>query len=310
MLNKFTCCMYITQHTHSTRNKLRGSQQLQETSCGSNIQVNIRNTVTIRCYLNIKNMCRRSVTTISTTMGKRNLIHRFLLLLVLVTVTSCISAEHYHIVPNDSTSQCQRYSAGTCFTLAEFASNIRHLEQDNNLTISFLPGEHILTRRLTITGPQNITLTGRNSSNSSMYTIKCQGYSGFEFGDVQSLSIAYLEFTGCGNVPYGGAISIQKTDTVIIKGCHFIDNHVTQYGGAIGLEDTVSTKVEASFFKNNSASDIHGDKSLHRYGGAISIINGSISTINSNYTNNNADGGGGAIVVEHGLISLVLVVTT
>ena len=248
-------------------------------------------------------MCTRNVTTISTTMGKRNPIHRFLLLLVLVTVTSCISAKHYHIVPNDSTRQCHDYSAGTCFTLAEFASNIRHLEQDNNLTISFLPGEHILTRRLTITGPQNITLTGRNSFNSSMYTIKCQGYSGFEFGDVQSLSIAYLEFTGCGNVLYGGAISIHKTDTVIIKGCHFIDNHVTQYGGAIGLEDTVSTKVEASFFKNNSASDIRDDKSLHRYGGAISIINGSISTINSNYTNNNADGGGGAIVVEYGLIS-------
>ena len=241
-----------------------------------------------------------SVTAISTMMGKRNLIHRFSMLL-LILVTSCISAEHYYIVPNDSTSQCQRYSAGTCFTLEDFASNISHLDLSNNLTLSFLPGDHLLTKRLAITGPQNITLTGQNSSNSS--TIKCHGISGFEFGGIQSLNIAYLEFTGCGNMLYGGAIYINRTDMVIIKGCHFTDNHATRYGGAITLENTMATKVEASFFNNNSASDIHGDKSRHRFGGAISLTDGSIFTINSNYTNNNADGGGGAIFVEYGNIS-------
>ena len=45
-------------------------------------------------------------------------------LLFLLILANCISAEHYRIVPNDSTSQCQRYSAGTCITLAEFAANI------------------------------------------------------------------------------------------------------------------------------------------------------------------------------------------
>ena len=110
-----------------------------------------------------------------------------------------------------------------------------------------------------------------------------------------------MEFTGCGNVPYGGAIYINRTHKVVIKGCHFIDNHVTRYGGAIRSENTMATnvKVEASFFNNNSASDIHGDKRLLGFGGAISIKNGSISTINSTYTNNNADRGGGAIIVEN-----------
>ena len=117
-------------------------------------------------------------------------------LLFLLILANCISAEYYRIVPNDSTSQCQRYSAGTCITLAEFAANINHLDLSNRLTLSFLPGEHLLTERLTITGPQNITLTGQNTSNSSI--IKCQGTSGFQFGDIQSLNIEYLEFTGCG----------------------------------------------------------------------------------------------------------------
>ena len=239
----------------------------------------------------------RSVTAISSMMGKRNKIYRFSMLL-LILVTSCISAEHCYIVPNYSTSQCQNYSTGTCFTLADFASNISHLDQSNNLTISFLPGEHLLTRRLTISGPLNITLTGQNSSNSS--TIKCQGTSGFEFGDIQSLNIEYLEFTGCGNVSYGGAISINRVDMFLIKGCHFIDNHVTLNGGAILVINTVTMNIEGSIFNNNSASV----SSYSHYGGAISlrVVKGSIFTINSTYMNNTAKGGG-AISAWSGNIS-------
>ena len=234
-----------------------------------------------------------SVTTISTMMGKRNLIRRFSMLL-LILVPNCISAEHYHIVPNDSTSQCQNYSAGTCFTLAEFASNITHLDLSNHLTLSFFPGEHLLTERLTINGPQNITLTGQNSSNSS--TIKCQGTSGFEFGHIQSLNIEYLEFTGCGNVSYGGATYINRVDMFLIKGCHFVDNHVTLEGGAILVNNTVTMNIEASVFNNNSGSEVGNA------GGAICVDNGSIFTINTIYMNNNAYVGG-AIYIASGNIS-------
>ena len=232
------------------------------------------------------------VTGISTTMC--NWIQGLLLLLILA---NCISAEHYHIVPNDSTSQCQRYSAGTCFTLAEFASNISHLDLSNNLTLSFLQGEHLLTKRLAVTGPQNIALTGQNSSNSS--TIKCQGTSGFEFGDIQSLNIEYLDFTGCGNVSYGGAIFINTVVMFLIKGCHFIDNHVTQEGGAILVNNTVTMNIEASIFNNNSAS-AHGSNC----GGAICVINGSIFTINSIYMNNSGCLGG-AMYINFGNISSI-----
>ena len=217
-------------------------------------------------------------------------------LLLLLILANCISAEHYHIVPNDSTSQCQRYSAGTCFTLAEFASNISHFDLNNNLTLRFLPGEHLLTKRLAIIGPQNITMTGQNSSNSSI--IKCQGTSGFEFGDIQSLNIEYLEFTGCGNVSYGGAISINRVEIFLVSGCHFIDNHVTHEGGAVLVINTVTMKIEDSLFNNNSAS------ALGNCGGAICVVNGSIFTINSIYMNNNAYVGG-AIYINLGNISSI-----
>ena len=219
-------------------------------------------------------------------------------LLFLLILANCISAEHYRIVPNNSTSQCQRYSAGTCITLAEFAANISHHDLSNRLTLSFVPGEHLLTERLTINGPQNITLTGQNTSNSSI--IKCQGTSGFQFGDIQSLNIEYLEFTGCGNVSSGGAISINRVDMFFVKGCHFIDNHVTLGGGAILVNNTVTLNIEESVFNNNSAS-------AHVYrngGGAICVINGSIFTSNSIYMNNN-DYAGGAIYIESGNVSSI-----
>ena len=254
------------------------------------------------------------------TMDKQNSIHIFLLLLV--TLASYVSAEHFYIVANDYTSQCQNYSTGTCFTLAEFASTSSYLDQDN-LTLSFLPGQHLLTRRLTIIGPKNITLTGQNSSNS-LSTIKCQGTSGFEFGDIQSLNIEHLEFTGCGNVTRGGAIYIHRADNILIRGCHFTDNHVVgnrSRGGVICVENTVAINIEESFFDNNYADGLYSDGgaiyvsrgvmiSTNVYyinnsandGGAISVSSGNITSTNDHYTNNSADYGG-AISVYSGDIN-------
>ena len=223
--------------------------------------------------------------------------------MLMLILTSCICTEHYYIVPNNPNGQCQSYSAGTCYTLDEFASNIRNLDLGNNLTLSFLPGKHLLTRRLLFNAPQNIALTGQpDSSNSSKYTIKCQGTSGFEFGDIESLNIACLKFTGCGNVEFGGAISINRADVIFIKSCHFIDNHVTGKGGAaIYVRDImVAMTIEASFFNNNNAPLASLEDIV--YGGGISVVHGSIITISSHYTNNSADNGG-AISVYEGNIS-------
>ena len=228
-----------------------------------------------------------SVTVISITRSKLNWIPGLLLMLALA---SYVSTEYYLIVPNDSYNghaQCRSYSPGTCFTLTGFASNISHLHLGitNNLTLSLLPGEHLLTRRLVITGPQNIVLTGQNSSNSSVCMIKCQGTSGFEFGDIKNLNIAYLEFIGCGNVSHGGAISINRVDMFLIKACRFIANHVTWNGGAIFVNHTVAMNIEASSFNYNYA---FSDDSFLPIGGAIGVFNGSIFTTNSIYMVNSA----------------------
>ena len=92
----------------------------------------------------------------------------------------------------------------------------------------------------------------------------------------------------------GGAIYINRVDRVLVKGCHFIENRVTLNGGAIYASDTVALNINVSVFNNNSAA-----YSYFNGGGAISVINGSIFTIDSHYINNRADIGG-AIYVQSG----------
>ena len=232
-------------------------------------------------------------------MFKRNPIH--VLALLFLASYRYVSAEEYHIIPNNSTSLCQRYPTGTCFTLAEFASNIKHLDQNKNLTLDFLLEEHVLTEQLTITtNHNNVTLNGQNSSNS-LPTIKCQGTSGFEFRDIQSLSISHLEFTSCGNGLQSGAIFISKANNVLISSCHFIDNHARVHnsqGSAIYAVSIVAMEIEGSLFVNNTVT--YG--SFVKFGGTISVLGGNVASTGNHYINNSAYNGG-VLYVGSGNIS-------
>ena len=77
-------------------------------------------------------------------MLSRNTLNWLVLLLTLATVTR---SEHYHIVmPVDSTDLCHDYRNETCFTLEQFVQTDL-LSGGDNLTLSFLPGDHVLTEQ-------------------------------------------------------------------------------------------------------------------------------------------------------------------
>ena len=133
-----------------------------------------------------------------------------------------------------------------------------------------------------------------------------------------------MEFTGCGYVERGGAIFISRADNVLIRGCHFTDNHVlgsTSTGGAIYSENTVAINIEESFFDNNYANspysgggaifvsrgvitstNVYYTNNSAQYGGSVYVSSGNISSTNDHYTNNSA-GDGGAIYVYSGNIN-------
>ena len=104
-----------------------------------------------------------------------------------------------------------------------------------------------------------------------------------------------MEFSGCGNVEHGGAIHVGRANNILIKGCHFVDNHVLGYsfkGGAIYTNQLEIMIIKDSVFDNNSAA--------RGVGGAISVNGSSIFSNNNRYINNSARRGGAIFVKQPG----------
>ncbi len=95
-------------------------------------------------------------------MLSRNILNWLVLLLTLATVTR---SEHYNIVPVDSTDSCHDYRNGTCFTLEQLVQTDL-LSGEDNLTLSFLPGDHVLTEHLLICNFSHVQITGQNTSTT------------------------------------------------------------------------------------------------------------------------------------------------
>ncbi len=87
-------------------------------------------------------------------MLSRDILNCLVLLLTVATVTR---SEYYHIVPVDSTDLCNGYQNGTCFTLEHVQTDL--ISGGVNLTLSFLPGDHVLTEQLLICNFSHVQFT-------------------------------------------------------------------------------------------------------------------------------------------------------
>ena len=80
------------------------------------------------------------------------------ILLIITAVTSSVlksSARHWLIVPEGSSSDCQPYTTGICSTLTQLSSQ---LNGTGDITLTFLPGEHLLTWNMSLCGVEYFTL--------------------------------------------------------------------------------------------------------------------------------------------------------
>ena len=78
-------------------------------------------------------------------------------------IATVTKSEHYHIVPVDSTDLCDDYRNGTCFNLEQLLRTYL-LSGGENVTLSFLPGDHVLTEQLLICNFSQVHITGLNKS--------------------------------------------------------------------------------------------------------------------------------------------------
>ena len=98
-----------------------------------------------------------------------------ILVQTLVALCSPVLSEHYYLTPVDSTdSVCIRYQNGICLTLNQLAQSNLMSGGGTNLTLSFLPGEHMLTQSLAIHNFTYVQIRGMNESVVSICPGKSQ----------------------------------------------------------------------------------------------------------------------------------------
>ncbi len=226
-------------------------------------------------------------------MLSRNILNLLVLLLTLATVTK---SEHYHIVPVDSTDSCHDYQHGTCFTLEQLVQTDL-LSGGDNLTLSFLPGDHVLTEQLLIRNFLHVQITGQNT-NTTVVGFHSNG--AIRFVSITELIIERLDFVGLQGLITEGARD------VYIKDCYFMD-FVLLNQTVVKIANTQTATIESTLFMNNTGWALHveaddvyitNSEFTRNYGGAVNIESSNTLINNTEFNYNSADSGGAVEVVS------------
>ena len=258
--------------------------------------------------------------------------------LVLLTLATVTRSEHYHIVPVDSTDLCYDYRNGTCFTLEQLVQTDL-LSGGDNLTLSFLPGDHVLTEQLLIRNFSHVQITGQNTSTA---VVGFHSNGTIRFVSNTKLNIERLSFirVNVGSQNSHQGLTIDGTKDVYIKDCYFSDfvlvnqaeNHIVKItntqtatvestlfmsniGRALHVEadDVYITNSEftrndggAVYIKSNNAliNNTEFNYNSAESGGAVEVVSGAVVITWCNFTNNKASQNGGAISVVSGSVSI------
>ena len=255
------------------------------------------------------------------------------MLLTLATVTK---SEHYHIVPVDSTSLCYDYRYGTCFTLEQLVQALNLLSGGDNLTLSFLPGDHVLTEQLLIRNFLHVQITGQNKSTT---VVGFHSNGAIRFVSLTKLSIEHLGFVGANVGPpnsHQGVIIVGSHD-VYINDCYLMEFGSNQLEKT-HIAKTKTATIESTLFMNNTGQALHVEaddvyitnseftknsggavyiKSNHSLinntgfnynsaenGGAVEVVSGTVVVTRCTFTNNKASEFGGAIAVVSSSVSI------
>ena len=108
----------------------------------------------------------------------------------LVALCSSALSNHYYVMPVHSTESAYHgYQNGTCLTLNQLAQSNLTSAGETNLTLSFLPGEHVLTQSLAIHSFTHVQMRGMNES-----VVYFHGNGQIEISNSDKLKIEYLDF--------------------------------------------------------------------------------------------------------------------
>ncbi|XP_064385854.1 uncharacterized protein LOC135334562 [Halichondria panicea] len=240
----------------------------------------------------------------------RSILSWLVLLLILATVTR---SEHYHIVPVDSTDLCNGYKNGTCFTLEQLVQTDL-LSGGEDLTLSFLPGDHVLTEQLLISNFSYVQITSENT-NTTVVGFHSNGTIRF-VSRITELNIEHLSFVRANVGPQNfdqSFIIIDSAHDVYIKDCYFINFELLNQAEThiVKIANTQTATIESTLFMNNTgralhveADDVYITNSVftRNDGGAIDIQSNNALINNTEFSYNSAWSGGAAVQVVSGTV--------
>jgi len=227
-------------------------------------------------------------------------------LLLQVTQSYCGPAEYYVRPPKLPETQCP---GEPCLTLEDYVKNSTEY-LNNDTTVIFLHGTHLLSEPLVVSHVNSLTLVGFNATYSPTdpdITVSCNGKSSYiQFTFVQSLSLEGISFSHCGNAN-GGSLQLLheinqfKLHNIVIK--IPINGGITAYNadGDIwitssafmghGNEHPLSPHISLHFTDNNqgaTSSSVHiEDCVFSDGGGSIKALANSSSLLHLNITIHN-----------------------
>ncbi len=136
-------------------------------------------------------------------------------------IATVTKSEHYHIVPVDSTDLCDDYRNGTCFNLEQLLRTYL-LSGGENVTLSFLPGDHVLTEQLLICNFSQVHITGLNKSIAA---VNFHSNGAILFVSIVRLSIEHLSFIGANDRPQNShqGLIIDIVHDVYINDCYLTE---------------------------------------------------------------------------------------
>ena len=221
-------------------------------------------------------MCLRTQLT-TRTMKYRLL--QVVLVLSLVALCSSALSKHYYIVSVISTdSACQDYQNGTCLILEQLAQSDLTSAGGTNLTLSFLPGEHLLTQSLAIHNFSHVQINGMSESMVSFH-----GRNRIEILHSDELNIENLDFVhhiftvSWSELPQG--LDIRNAHNVFINNCSFVgmDNQYAYYISAVKISGAWNIVLDRFTARGN-------------YGNVVYIESQcNVTILNSEFTENVGD---------------------
>ena len=230
-------------------------------------------------------------------------------LMLVLSLTTVSRSEHYHIVPVSFTGFCHGYQNGTCFTLEQLVQTDL-LSGGDNLTLSFLPGNHVLTEQLLIRNFKHVHVTNQNKRAE----VRFHSNGAIRFVSTTELSIERLGFIGVNVGPQNShqGLTIDSAHDVYINDCYFMNFFLLlnqMETNVVKIANTQTAKIESTHFMNNTGPALHVEaddvyitnSEFTRNGGGVTIESNNV-LINNTEFNYNRAGSAGALKVVSGVV--------